>query len=124
MSKPLSLCCQYTGSSLNIIGIYQQRPSLLISLSKLLKCAEAKQLSGCFECTELADCKKGYYSKEEEYTAKATALFIQKYGETVYTQALKNAIEDGVNYAGSFDETGSVEAAFRLLEKYILPESR
>ena len=89
-----------------------------------VKCAEAKRLSGCFECTELSDCKKGYYSKEEEYTAKATAFFIQKYGETVYTQALKNAIEDGVNYARSFDETGSVEAAFRLLEKYILPESK
>lgn len=82
-------------------------------------CAKEKQLDGCYECDELAQCKLGYYANENEYTAKATAMFVKKYGKEVYHVALKKAIEDHVEYAKNFDETGSVEAALALLERYL-----
>jgi len=64
------------------------------------------------------DCHKGYYSKKKEYTAKAAALFIKKYGLKCYSKTLKTAVDSGIKYAKKFDSTGSVEAALKLLEKY------
>lgn len=84
-----------------------------------VKCATSKSISGCYECDELDECTKGYYSKKNEYVAKATALFIRKYGEDCYSETLKAAIDAGENYPKFFDGTGSVELAFKLLEKYI-----
>jgi hypothetical protein len=83
------------------------------------KCVKEKKLNGCYECDELATCKKGYYSKENEYVAKATALFIRKYGEEVYSKTLKKAIEEGAKYPNTFDESGSEHEALKILEKYI-----
>ena len=84
-----------------------------------VKCAVQRNLNGCYECNDLLECKKGYYEKENEYVAKATALFIKKYSEKVYTSTLKRAIDDGVNYPKTFDETGSIEKALAILERYI-----
>lgn len=81
-----------------------------------VSCSKSKGLDGCYECGSLMDCKLGYYSNENEYVAKATAVFIGKYGKEVYTHALEAAIRKGLNYPKSFDETGSVEAAVKLLE--------
>jgi len=81
-------------------------------------CAQKKKLIGCYECKNLEKCKKGYYSKENEYVAKATALFIKKYGEKCYSETLKKAIDAGIKYPKKFDKTGSIEGAFELLEKY------
>jgi len=83
-----------------------------------VKCAKGKRLHGCFECGQIAGCEKGYYGRANEFVAKATALFISRYGETRYTETLKKAIEDGVNYPRAFDEKGSVENALELLERY------
>ncbi|HEX2954384.1 MAG TPA: hypothetical protein VHR47_10425, partial [Bacillota bacterium] len=80
-----------------------------------VKCAKDKGLNGCYECNELTDCVKGFYSRSNEYLAKAAALFIKKHGEDYYTNALSKAIADGVK----FDESGSVEQALNILEKYI-----
>lgn len=84
-----------------------------------VKCAEEKNLEGCFACPDLLSCKQGYYGVEKEYIAKAAALFIQKYGQECYTETLKKAIGNGEEYAQSFDEQGSVEGALKLLEKYL-----
>lgn len=81
-------------------------------------CARKKKLNGCYECNNLEKCKKGYYSKENEYVAKATALFVKKYGEKCYTETLKKAVEAGIKYPKNFDKTGSIEGALELLEKY------
>ncbi len=83
------------------------------------KCVIQRNLNGCYECDDLYECKKGYYEVEKEYIAKATALFIKKYGEKAYSATLKRAIEDGVNYPKTFDETGSIENALEILERYI-----
>lgn len=81
-------------------------------------CASGRNLTGCYECQDLLDCNKGYYGVENEYIAKATALFIQKYGEELYTTALKRAIAAGMEYPTDFDHAGSVEKALELLEKH------
>ena len=86
-----------------------------------VECCREKGIDGCYECDDLFLCKKGYYENENknEYVAKATALFIKKYGKECYTAALKKAIDCGENYPKSFDEAGSVENALVLLEKYL-----
>lgn len=83
-----------------------------------VKCADEKGLEGCWLCTELDGCAKGYYGNQDEYVAKATAMFIRKHGKETYTEALRRAVEAGENYPKSFDVQGSVEAALRLLEQY------
>ena len=84
-----------------------------------VKCANEKKLNGCFECDELDRCQKGFYSVENEYVAKATALFIREYGEKIYTETLVAAINANMHYPKSFDETGSVEAAYELLKSFL-----
>ena len=45
-------------------------------------CCKEKGLDGCYECSELYDCKKGFYSLGKDTNAiRAMALFIQKYGK-------------------------------------------
>lgn len=83
-----------------------------------VKCADEKGLEGCWLCTELDGCAKGYYGNQDEYVAKATAMFIRKYDKETYTEALRRAVEAGENYPKSFDAQGSVEATLRLLEQY------
>lgn len=84
-----------------------------------VKCANDKKIDGCYECEELETCKEGFYGIENQYAAKATAYFIRRYGKEKYTQTLKKAIDDGLNYAKDLDESGSVDAALALLEKYL-----
>jgi len=76
-------------------------------------------LNSCYDCDKIDNCEIGYYGQKNEYIAKATALFIRKYGEKCYSKTLKRAIDAGENYPQSFDGTGSVDSAFKLLEKYI-----
>lgn len=56
-----------------------------------VKCADEKGLEGCWLCTELDGCAKGYYGNQDEYVAKATAMFIRKHGKETYTEALRRA---------------------------------
>lgn len=83
------------------------------------KCVREKKLNGCYECEELNNCEIGYYGKENEYIAKATALFIRQYGEDCYSKTLKQAIDAGLDYPKTFDETGGVEAALGMLVRYM-----
>lgn len=48
--------------------------------------------------------------EEKGYAAKATALFIRKYGKERYGEILNRAIQQGVQYAGDLDamESGSI----------------
>lgn len=84
-----------------------------------VKCAKEKGIEGCYKCGELESCSKGYYCRENEYVAKATAMFIKRYGKGRYTETLSKAIEGGADYPKTFDETGSVKRALKLLEKYL-----
>ena len=45
-------------------------------------CCKQKGLDGCYECDELYDCKKGFYSLGKETNAiRVMALFIQRHGK-------------------------------------------
>lgn len=96
-------CCSYA-------GLYEdhQCPNVV--------CASEKGLDGCYACSELRNCPKGYYAKPDEFVAKATAIFIQKYGQACYTATLKSAVAKGINYPKDFDAAGSVDGALQLLE--------
>lgn len=83
-----------------------------------VSCADEKGLDGCYDCLELENCTVGYYGNENEYAAKATAIYIKKYGKEKYTETLKKAIEGGMEYAKDLDGCGSVEKAVELLEKW------
>lgn len=46
-----------------------------------LFCCREKQIEGCWECSELEDCSKGFYgNKDGGNDCKSQALFIRKYG--------------------------------------------
>ena len=49
----------------------------------------------------------------------AENLYYKKHGADCYTDTLKKTIDSGENYPKSFDETGSVENALAILEKYL-----
>lgn len=83
-----------------------------------VRCASEKGLEGCYACGELDDCNIGFYSLENQHAAKATALFIRKYGKEAYSQTLSLAIAEGLEYTKDLDSTGSSEAALALLETY------
>ena len=82
-------------------------------------CAKKKGVYGCYQCDDLADCQNGYYARDDEYIAKATALFIKRHGEESYTKTLKRAIDAGEKYPESFDQSKSVENALAILETYL-----
>lgn len=49
-------------------------------------CCQAKKIDGCYECEELADCTKGFYTPENDgaNAAKAQAMFIRKHGKKAF----------------------------------------
>ena len=52
-------------------------------------CCKEKGLDGCYECSELHACRKGFYSLGKETNAiRAMALFIQNYGKEELLQVL------------------------------------
>lgn len=85
-----------------------------------VSCATERKLEGCYMCDDLEGCDKGYYSRKDEFVAKATALFIKEYGKDCYTNSLDNAIKAGQNYPKNFDAAGSIPKALDLLKKYLL----
>lgn len=84
-----------------------------------VRCALGKGLEGCYACGELDSCATGFYGLENQYAAKATAMFLRKYGKDIYSQTLSRAIAEGLAYAQDLDAAGSPEAALALLENHI-----
>lgn len=82
-----------------------------------VSCAKEKNIEGCYECKDLDDCKKGYYSVENEYLAKASALFIREYGKEQSEKAFLNANKNSKQTGETLEKATSVEAAFNLLKK-------
>lgn len=44
-------------------------------------CCAGKGIDGCYECDEMKDCRKGFYSYDDIEAIKAMAMFIRKYGK-------------------------------------------
>lgn len=49
-------------------------------------CCQEKSLNGCYDCKELKDCTKGFYTvgNDGAAAAKAQAMFIKKYGKKTF----------------------------------------
>ena len=45
-------------------------------------CCKGKGFDGCWECTDLSGCRKGFYAEGDVNAIKAMALFIRKHGKT------------------------------------------
>ena len=55
------------------------------------KCCKEKGLDGCYECTEIRECKRGFYALGKEVHAiKSMSLFISKYGKKELQTVLEN----------------------------------
>ena len=85
-----------------------------------MRCSQNRGYDGCYECPDLKDCKKGFYGNNEEGDgAKASALFIAKYGKKTYDEALAKAMSTGDEYMNALNACPTVEDRVELLGKYI-----
>lgn len=52
-------------------------------------CCMEKDIDGCYECSELENCTKGFYTPDNDgaASAKAQAMFIRKHGKKAFLQA-------------------------------------
>lgn len=50
-----------------------------------ISCCREKGYDGCWDCDDLASCRKGFYGNGNDgYAAKAQAMFIKKYGKDAF----------------------------------------
>ena len=112
---PLGQWCGSCRSDYNCCSLGSQFEN---NICPNVDCAKNNNLNGCYECDKIDDCKIGYYGKNNEYMAKASALFIKKHGEECFSKALMHAIKAGEIYPKTFDNTGSVSGILEILEKY------
>ena len=81
-------------------------------------CCKEKGLDGCYECDELYDCKKGFYSLGKETNAiRAMALFIKKHGKKELLKVLET-LHKKKNFQKIQEVLGyEIEECLRILEK-------
>ena len=85
-----------------------------------LSCAKDKKLDSCGYCLDLVTCKKGIYSNDVVFSIKAKALFIKNHGEDCYLSTLRRAMDSAENFAQVFDESESIETAYKMLEGFLV----
>ena len=82
-------------------------------------CCKEKGLDGCYECSELYNCKKGFYSLGKDTNAiRAMALFIQKHGKKELLRVL-----DKLHSKKKFEKIQEVlgeeiDEGLKILEKW------
>lgn len=77
------------------------------------KCCKEKGFDGCYECSELMDCQKGFFKEKAGSIPKAGSLFIRKYGAEEYGRALNKAGEKKIDLKEEF----TVDENLSILEK-------
>ena len=81
-------------------------------------CSTQRGMQGCYECDDLPACTKGYFSVQYEYVAKASAMFIQKYGRGCFGETIQKALDGGMEYPKSFNQAASLREAYNILEQF------
>lgn len=68
-------------------------------------CCKEKGFDGCYECTEIESCHKGFYTEGNDgaNAAKAQALFIQKYGKKAFLK-----VHDKLHEKNDFSKTQEI----------------
>ena len=82
-------------------------------------CCKEKCLDGCYECSELYDCKKGFYSLGKDTNAiRAMALFIQKYDKKELLRVM-NTMHSKKKFEKIQEVLGEdVDQGLKILEKW------
>ncbi len=83
------------------------------------KCCNEKGHYGCWECPELDECEIGFFSKKEEFLAKAGAMFLRKHGREAAMRMLEKSKEKFGDSPDPFNQAGSTEAALKLMESFL-----
>ena len=91
-----------------------------------VKCAKEKGLTGCWECSDILVCKKGFYARKRVSFAKAAALFIKKYGEKSFLKTIDNIyfnIDEQTGHYFFSPQYGNINSKFELLEKNLVNDN-
>ncbi len=87
-----------------------------------VKCCKEKEIDGCWECSEIESCKKGFYIPECDgaNAAKAQALFIGKYGKKEFLK-LHDKLHKKYEFAKTQEILGQdLKKGFEFLEQNYL----
>ncbi|MBO4899283.1 MAG: DUF3795 domain-containing protein [Lachnospiraceae bacterium] len=79
-------------------------------------CCLEKQIDGCYECDELAECRRGFYEYDDVNAIKAMAMFTRKYGKKELLKTM-----DKLHEEHDFEKIQEVlgndlDEGFRILE--------
>lgn len=84
-----------------------------------VECCRQKGLDGCYECDEIMDCTKGFYTPDNDgaAAAKAQALYIRKYGKKEFLKC-HDILHETHDFAKTQEILGqSVENGLEIMEK-------
>ena len=86
-----------------------------------LACCEEKEIDGCYECSELDGCTKGFYQPDNDgaNACKAQAMFIRKYGKEKFMR-----VHDKLHEVYDFKKTQEILGedaleGLKILEEYM-----
>ena len=86
-----------------------------------IECCQEKGIDGCYECTKLDGCVKGFYRKDNEGAGacKAQAMFIRKYGKEKFVQ-VQNKLHESFDFKKVQEMLGPDEQeGLKILESYL-----
>lgn len=126
MSKKIGYCgnhCEYCFFS-DCDGCKSNNPScsyaILFEDKKCpnVVCCERKNIDGCWQCENVAECQTGFFSSGEN-DAKAYALYIKKYGAEQYTKRISELIHKGYDYPRYFKNINDVKKILEIFENKV-----
>ncbi|MBB2183257.1 DUF3795 domain-containing protein [Lachnospiraceae bacterium MD1] len=82
-------------------------------------CCMDKKIDGCYECSDLENCTKGFYMPDNDgaASAKAQAMFIRKYGKKAFLKT-HDKLHERYDFSKTQEILGQdVYEGFKLLEK-------
>lgn len=82
-----------------------------------VKCAHGKGLAGCYDCEKLEECSYGFYGAGNK-SAKASSLFIKKYGKENLVKAIERMNGLDLNWNKVLESEKDVAGALKVLESY------
>ncbi len=84
-----------------------------------MECCKEKGIDGCYECSELEVCTKGFYQPDNDgaNACKAQAMFIRKYGKEKFFRA-HDKLHEKYDFKKTQEVLGtSVEEGLKILEE-------
>ena len=82
-------------------------------------CCQEKKIDGCYECSEIEKCTRGFYAETNDgaKAAKAQAMFIAKYGKKAFLQ-LHDLLHQKYEFAKTQEILGQdLKKGFEFLEQ-------